>query len=544
MVIVVKSITMSLLPKIKIDVPNSSNVDLGRVNRFSCSIGPLYPVLTEQVFPGDKVSLGVSALIKTVPLLGPLMGSAKVQLDTFFIPLRLYIQQLHDDATGFDPFSIYLPQVRHGLGALPPSGPGSMPFDTSSVWHFLGMGNEFVRTAHTPSGGGPSNYRNFNAVPWLGYWDIFRAYYANTQEEKAAYIVTDTLPPEFKPLVYWYDLENIDKMRRDLLSHDASVAPYVIYNNTGLIGHPYNSNITKGPSGGLALRTFLPDRFSAWVSTDTYNASNSISAIRAAVTDGVATFTMDELRFSNKLNQMLQKTAVSGGRYSDWQEVQYGARLKTLNETPQFLGSFSSELTFEDVVQTSASVEDNPLGTLGGRGVGYLGNRKINFRVPENGFIMTVLSIVPRVDYYQGIKHFYRQTTLGDIHVPSMDSIGFQDLLTDEFASFDTVSSGEGKLHYNSVGKQPAWTELMTATNEIHGDFANPDRLMYMTFARTFNQVSDVDHSLERFSSYIIPSMFNQNFADTSIEAQNLWVQLKFDLIVNRRISKRLMPTL
>lgn len=517
---------MSKMPKVVISKPGRSNVDLSRINRFSMAPGLLYPVQVTDIYPGDDVRLGVRGGVKTVPLLGPLLGSMKVQLDHFFIPTRLYNKTLHDDRVKFDPAKVKFPMVE--LSWLPFSG-GLMPYgysagcNTSSLLHFLGVPEKFVYNDPQV----PIPKRRFNAVPLLGYWDIFRSYYANTQEEKAYYMGMDPQPAEFN--VKSFNLSTIDDTKTAILSHPETV-PYLL---GSISPAPYSSDNFHYPLGGLACRTYLSDRFTSWIESTSYSEVQSKSAVLVSANK----FTMDAFRLAEKLNNMLLKTEVAGGRYSDWQRVQYGTSVRPLSEVPRFIGSVSSELVFEDIEQVGATTENDPLGTLASRGESALGNRNSRFYATEHGYLMTIMSIIPRVDYYQGTKHYLNHTTLGDLHVPELDGIGFQDLLVDSFYSGAQATDAQGVIkNPQGIGKQPAWTELMTWTDELHGEFAEEDKLMYMTLARRYNP------TLTNISTYINPGEYNYIFADSSATAQNFWVQLKFNIHVKRAISKRVMP--
>ena len=46
---------------------------------------------------------------------------------------------------------------------------------------------------------------------------------------------------------------------------------------------------------------------------------------------------------------------------------------------------------------------------------------------------------------------------MDDFHKPELDGIGFQDLITDQMAWWDTVADVQGTLEYRSAGKLPAW---------------------------------------------------------------------------------------
>ena len=75
---------------------------------------------------------------------------------------------------------------------------------------------------------------------------------------------------------------------------------------------------------------------------------------------------------------MLMRVAVSGGSYDDWLDAIYAHDRYKKCETPMYLGGLSKELQFNAVVSNS-STDEQPLGTLAGRGVmGYLQVSLIN----------------------------------------------------------------------------------------------------------------------------------------------------------------------
>ena len=75
--------------------------------------------------------------------------------------------------------------------------------------------------------------------------------------------------------------------------------------------------------------------------------------------------------------------SVSQSRYKDWVETVYTSSWNMHTETPTFEGGTSQEIVFQEVVSNSAT-EDEPLGTLAGRGIN-VGKQKggKNLRIPE-----------------------------------------------------------------------------------------------------------------------------------------------------------------
>ena len=196
-----------------------------------------------------------------------------------------------------------------------------------------------------------------------------------------------------------------------------------------------------------------------------------------------------------------------------------------------------------------------PLGTLAGKGnftQKHKGGR-VRIKCDEISWIMAIASITPRVDYSQGNKWFNHLQTIDDVHKPEMDEIGFQELITEQMAWWDTkadgVASGDmGVFVQKSAGKQPAWLNYMTNVNEVKGNFAiNSDSqlgLGFMVLNRRYEKGPLLTDGIADLTTYIDPVKFNQIFAQTSLDAQNFWVQIGIDVTARRKMSARLMPNL
>ena len=75
----------------------------------------------------------------TLPTIGPLFGSYKVQLDVFEVPIRLYNGKLHMNLlnVGMDMSQIKLPQVL--LGAINGTITDDSQINPSSIMSYLGV---------------------------------------------------------------------------------------------------------------------------------------------------------------------------------------------------------------------------------------------------------------------------------------------------------------------------------------------------------------------------------------------------------------------
>lgn len=626
---------------------NRSTHNLSTIVRNTQSAGTLVPTLTLVMQKDDTFEINIESSVLTHPTTGPLYGSFKLENHLFFIPFRLYNSWLHNNrlGIGLKMSQIKLPQIKVNLKKLDDQ-PGEdnlqwSQVNPSCILSYLGIkgyGGFKTNTATTIA--------RKNAVKLLGYWDIFKNYYANKQEEKAYFIgsndplsvnidnsqiensnnisqqigtvnedstividdpqhiyneynlifwVTQTLghsPVQMtvneigvgswannkytiKNLriptgqTWWirsiqstaqqaletFKLEEVDKIR-DLILTTAGNVTFEIGNVESSIklrtmfGERGINNKLKStrPQYGLLLRTYNSDLYQNWINTEWIEGANGINEISSVdVTDGK--LSMDALNLAQKVYNMLNRIAVSGGTYRDWLETVYASgQYIERCETPTFEGGTSQEIVFQEVVSNSAT-EDEPLGTLAGRGinVGKQKGGKIKIRATEPGYIMSITSITPRIDYSQGNDFDTDWETIDDMHKPALDGIGYQDSVNTGRAWWDdTYLDTIGTLQKHAAGKTVAWIDYMTNVNRTYGNFASGMSEAFMVLNRNYQMKIGTEGNtlIDDLTTYIDPTKYNYIFADTSIDAMNFWVQIKYDVTARRLMSAKQIPNL
>ena len=162
---------------------NRSTHDLSFVMRTSMAPGVLVPTMTELLLPGDTFPIETRCHTLTHPTIGPLFGSFKQQNDFFFCPIRLYNAMLHNNALniGLDMKKVKFPVIKVDAS------------DWDLNKKMIGSNDTLSRQIHPSSLLAYLGYRSFNqetGVDWtwnitkpLMYYDIFKNYYANKQEE-------------------------------------------------------------------------------------------------------------------------------------------------------------------------------------------------------------------------------------------------------------------------------------------------------------------------------------------------------------------------
>lgn len=358
-----------------------------------------------------------------------------------------------------------------------------------------------------------------------------------------------------------FDLEDIDNMRENILStgrnqytinkkNPIKFLSKLTTREEGMLikrsnispadwnsAVPYTQTLnTLNPQFGLALKTYQSDIFNNWVNTEWIDGENGINAITAVKIDPESnSFQLDTLNLAKKVYDMLNRIAVSDGTYQSWIETVYTNQYIERSETPIYMGGMSAEIEFQQVISNSAT-EEEPLGTLAGRGVATNAKGgRLTIKIDEPSYIIGIVSLTPRVDYCQGNRFDYYLYTLDDLHKPALDAIGFQDRLA---KSLDWRQDNGSNL---SIGKQPAWIDYMTNYNRTFGNFALRDNEAFMCLNRFFEYNEDKTGD---YTAYIDPTKYNYIFADTELTAMNFWIQIGVGIECRRAISAKVIPNI
>lgn len=576
---------MALLESLLVKKPHFSNKNLSQKRRFTAMQGPLYVPYVEEVLPGDTFHIKVYGSLKTYPLKAPLMGSFRQQVAFFFVPTRLYTQEMDVNRLEFTPNSVDFPYfqltaVGNNTSVMKPETSISQ-VKKSSLLDCLGVSAGTIDLADN----GVAPFGKLNATPVIGYYDIFRNYYANTQE--SSYYVCASA--NRKAVSNWLPqrLSGIDDFVMDFVKGQRNVRA-----NTATLqslGFDPIQASCSAPLGGLVLSTHRPDMFTAWLSRSNYDDMVQSSVIN--VDNNIVT--VNQIRLQSRILEYYERGLVSGGRYDDWVEAEFGIKTNKKLCIPEYLGSAYSDVLFDEVVSTTNISSDptdpesqGPLGSLGGRGVGSLDSRTFHFTASENGYLMAIFTITPNVMHSSGILPLFFKTDYQSLYAPVFSGLGFQPLPVKYFFSMpgiNTPIAPESTVltkatTYNSLGYQPAWTEYTTAVDRVSGDFGAVGTLDYWVLTRKpwigsvvkydgptsganstqypttevfgvskVNTDSPLGQSTTGFllpTSYVLPQQFTLPFADQSPIAENFLVSLGFDVRARRAMPKHVMPSL
>lgn len=622
-----------------------STHDISTVFRSSIGVRMLVPFCKILCQKGDIIDINLINKTLSQPTLGPLFGSFKLQHFIFFGGFRLYNSWLHNNRTGIGMkmSDIKLPMMKANTTGTTTSAETNI--SASALYKYLGW-SKSRRTGTDATAGVVKN-----GVPLLMYLDIFKNYFANTQEnnfymlrgglsvlsigpkiykiptenmgfyptsntnvgsfdesnnwtkywenvkvlgrkngsevlttmadlstnpaskiikiDKITSVITEIVKIEFdKNIVKYintqlkqYDLKLLDQIR-DVILHKKGNETLIIRGenfDTTNNGSPelkkFIDDLIESQSnklGGMLLKTYDSDIFNNWVRTDWIDGTGGITELTSIdITANDGKLTMDALNLQQKVYNMLNRIAVSGGTYRDWLETVYTAgKYLDRPETPVFIGGMTQYIEFDEVISKSATETaygSQPLGDIAaiGRGGKPLNNGHIHYQCEEPGYIMGLIAITPMIDYSQGNDFDLNLETMNDLHKPALDGIGYQDLIQEQMVGETSVYEGSlyvNRMKHKAANKTVAWIDYMTNYNRTYGDFAAGETLDFMVLNRRYD-VGD-DNTIKDLTTYIDPQKYIEIFADTDITSQNFWVQTVVQATRRGNYSAKQIPFL
>lgn len=353
----------------------------------------------------------------------------------------------------------------------------------------------------------------------------------------------------------------------DLTGLDASVACLMC---NGLGGY-----------GGLLSVPYQPDLFNNII-----KAGESPTAyVEVEQQDGKDVVAVPRLRLQTKVQNMLDRMFVSGGRFEDLLRTLFGTKGSPSVNKPEFLGAWQASIDPTNVVSQAPGAGSDGTVDLGqmaarvDRFSSFKGSQGVDYYAKEPGTIMFISMLVPEPAYFQGLNPDLVGMSFADDFNPEMNGIGFQAVPRHRYSTLPAgilpqkpyASSAEAPstpwvqsaLLANAdpnlveVGEEVAWSWLRTDYPTLHGEFAENGLWQYWTLARRYSyygilladkitkpEDERAYYGSESFTTYINPLDWQYIFtAQTQLDA-NFMLYASFDATVTSSLSKNYMPYL
>lgn len=251
--------------------------------------------------------------------------------------------------------------------------------------------------------------------------------------------------------------------------------------------------------------------------------ANSLKADLSSATS----VSIETLRSLFKLQEWLEKQARGGARYiesllSHWGVQSSDARL----QRPELLDGCRIPVTVSEVVQQSETTENSVQGTKTGELNSFTAKPFVKRRFEEHGFLLTLVSIIPRTAYQQGLSRMFTRPTYLDYAWPEFAHLGEQEVYTREL-----YNNGSDKV----FGYQPRYSEYKYNPDEVHGDFKT--NLDFWHMGRKF----DIEPTLSK--EFVISNPTTRIFPVIDEDVQHIYLDCWNDFKVIRALPMYGTPT-
>lgn len=508
--------------------------DLTHERKLSCDMGKLVPILTEEVVPGDTFKCKTEMLIRIAPMLAPVMHRINAFTHFFFVPSRLL-------QTNWEPFitggadgadATAIPTISAGVGGKAigtlwdyfglPTGVNisvlAYPFRAYNlIWNEWYRDQNLQNKVANSLGDGADAMSNVDLLSRNWEKDYFTSALPWPQRGPAVSLPLGTTAPVYGT---GKALGLTDGTTTGALLSDAT-------NISRLYSGGYNANVGAAGSGS----SIVSNKFQGVV-------TSGVSGLQADLSTATSS-TINTLRQAFQLQRWMEKNARGGVRYVESILAHFGVRSSDARlQRPEFLGGGRSPIVVSEVIQTSSTDGTSPQGNMAGHGFSAQASHEFTKSFEEHGYIIGLLSIMPRTAYQQGVPRMWNRTSRLDFFWPSFAHLGEQAILQKEL--YATGVSGED----NGVfGYAPRYDEYRKRQSIVCGDFR--DTFKYWHMGRVFNSASP---SGEGASVPALNSAFVTCTPTKRINAvtdkHNCWVQLLNSVQAIRPIPKDGIPGL
>ena len=473
-----KFLVMKQFEMIKVKKPKRSVFDLSHERKFSCNMGDLVPCLLMEILPGDKVKINFEAFLRLMPTLAPIMHRVNVYVHMFYVPNRIIYDDWEKFLTGgrLGTEEPNLPKLTgtHDNFQNVFGSPGTLA-------DYLGLPIENYQD--DPSKIAPS----VSQLPFRAYQKIWYDYYRDQTLDDDETQLTGSLD---------YNVENATvadlislKKRNWEKDYFTSALPFTQRGDEVLLplgesapvsGIPlmYSEGHTP-PTAGTELYSGITDGRKIQVLGDGDIAY--FEGLSADLSEATAS-SINTIRRAFSLQRWLEKNARAGARLIEHVLIHFGVKSSDARlQRAEYIGGGKLPISIGEVLQTSET-STTVQGNMSGHGMAAGNAVFVNKYFEEHGFLMGIISIMPRTAYSQGIPKIFSKFDKFDFYYPDFANVGEQPVLNQELYLDLEASNNEATFGY-----QPRYSEYRFMWDTVHGEFR--ETLDYWTMYRKFYEL-------------------------------------------------------
>lgn len=486
---------MSVFDSIRLKKVGRSKFNLSFSNNLTMKQGVLTPILCKEILPGDRFKLSSEHLLRFQPLLAPVYSNMKCYVHYFFVPNRIlwrnwekFISQ-PESVTSPVPPTLRLTQEKLILRGI-----------DGNLGDYLGLPSIPAETSIS-----------VNALPFAAYAKIYDDYYRNESIEPSIFNDDEVFQQDGEVDENSVLEQELLKMRRRCWEKDyfTSCLPSaqqglpveipvhldgsdleIKYKNTSTGRPTYIKDVTNElvtAGGTLTTNSSAQMRVNVDGGTPQLARLDNSENLEIRNVDGEyinTNININDLRVAERLQQWLENNIKAGTRYIEQLKAHFGvisddARL----QRPEYLGGGQQPIIVSEVTSSSAT-SDAELGEYAGHAVSYGESMSFNRKFKEHGFLIGVMSILPRTVYQDGLSRMWTRLDPFDYYFPEFANLGEQAVLNKEVMLRDDSDYIAGHKNDDVFGYQQRYAEYKSFPNEVHGDFRSS--LAFWTQTRLF----------------------------------------------------------
>ena len=419
-----------------------STFNLSHEHKLTCEMGYLIPHLLLETLPGDKFKINTEVFLRFTALLAPIFHRVNVFTHFFYVPTRIIWKDFEKFITGGITGNEVVPYPKFNPYNL--ANPGMAEFAwQGSLMDYLGCP---VATDNSDPINAIRNIWNstdqISELPFRAYQKIYNDFYRD-----------QNLIPDMDPQII--SLEELLTLRRRSWEHDYFTSALPWAQRGGEVNIPgvgAQGKLTridefaedqwnqvdgnqKLPFNGGSVSAYghpAPNNYSGRLqASNMLNSGLQMDLSNIKIDDdGSGLSTINNLRRAIKLQEWLEKNMRGGARYIEQILAHFGvvssdARL----QRPEYLGGSKAPVQISEVVQTAPMTnlpDSTPLATLAGQAVGVGSNKPIVKYCEEHGYIIGIMSIMPKPTYMQGLPQMFGRFDRFDYAWPEFAHLGEQ----------------------------------------------------------------------------------------------------------------------
>jgi len=495
--------------RVGVNKPGKSVFNLSYEKIFSGYMGYLYPSMVDEVVPGDVFSVAKRITCRMMPLVAPIMHEVNLYEHTFFVPYRLLMtEELGDDGdfedmiiggatyAGGDLSEIDIPTTSVGGGTI------------GGLADYLGF----------PPIGGPALGAQPVSFPFRAYAQIFNEYYRDVDLDPEVDITTaSTLQQRRWNKDYFTSARNFQQRGTppalpltgtiDItpagsgVAYDGDSRPFFNVNGGNAnLGMSVDTQMLKlGADDGIVGE--------GAVSFHTH------TGLEVDLSQGAITADVSDLRLIFQTQRWMERNMRAGTRYKEVIKAHFGENVGDARlDRPEYLGGIKIPLITSEVLGTNQDNTVNDQGTMAGHGIGVGSKFVCKYRVREYGLIMSILSVMPKTIYSQGIQRQWRKDTMYDFYWPEFANLSEQAVLTSEIYATQVEATNDTVFGY-----QGRYNEMRVKENMVCGQLRYGGTLNHWTLAREFASAPTLDANFvkSRYTATFGGGIRNDVFAVT-----------------------------